>query len=611
MQRLKAKSLILFFVGLICALLLSNPAHPKSEKEKKDSQKISKNDNSQALQKEFLKKFLAFLFGKLEIKYSKFKKHSDKSCKGGKVQHIWYQDLDNDGFGYPLASVKSCNPPEGYVDNDLDCDDGNAMIYSGAIEVCDELDNNCNGTADEGLETKKYFSDFDEDSFGDVSDSIASCRQVSGYVEDSTDCNDDDYLINSKASELCDGIDNNCSGEVDEGLIFYDFYLDHDADGFGDINVTQKSCEDAIQGYALNSQDCDDNNFSVNPTVNESAIKSDRQCSDGIDQNCDGQDVICDIRDADEDGFNSVEFGGADCDDSRKFIYPNAVETCDSFDNNCDGQVDEGYVLGGVCQVGIGECRRAGSMVCSADGESTQCSVVAGTPKVELCDSKDNDCDGFSDDDAVDMIKWYADKDSDGYGSDTASIVSCYTISDFVDDNADCDDNNFQSRPNKREICDGIDNNCNKYIDEGCFCTPQLEICGDGIDQDCNGKDLACDADLDLDQDGYTPLSGDCNDDDPESRPNADEYCDNQDNDCDGVVDNSTAVDARTWYYDFDNDGFGGIMPQGRACHAIDPEWIEVTGDCNDNNYYTNPDWFEECGDNIDNNCDGQIDEGC
>jgi len=90
-----------------------------------------------------------------------------------------------------------------------------------------------------------------------------------------------------------------------------------------------------------------------------------------------------------------------DCNDKDKDINPAKTEICDGKDNNCDGQVDEGFNVGQSCSVGIGECAREGQLICKADSSGTECNVSPGAPTIEICDGKDNDCDGQTDEDNV------------------------------------------------------------------------------------------------------------------------------------------------------------------------------------------------------------------
>ena len=125
----------------------------------------------------------------------------------------YYQDFDGDGFGNVGAPMMNCGQPMGYVADSSDCDDSNPTVYPGAMELCDELDNNCDGNTDEGLATYTLFEDLDSDGFGSEV-SVEYCDSVVvGYSLISGDCNDADSTIYPGAMEVLDnGIDENCDG---------------------------------------------------------------------------------------------------------------------------------------------------------------------------------------------------------------------------------------------------------------------------------------------------------------------------------------------------------------------------------------------------------------
>ncbi len=133
---------------------------------------------------------------------------------------LWFLDADGDGYGTDVP-VLACQPPAGYVDNHLDCDDHNNNIHPGAPEICNGVDDNCNGQADEGLNFVQSWRDSDADGFGDPATGITACTVPQGYVFNNTDCDDENPAVYPGAAEVCNGIDDNCNGQVDEGFVCY------------------------------------------------------------------------------------------------------------------------------------------------------------------------------------------------------------------------------------------------------------------------------------------------------------------------------------------------------------------------------------------------------
>jgi len=144
---------------------------------------------------------------------------------------------------------------DGY-NSDEDCDDLDASVYPGADEECDGIDNDCDGEIDEGV-TDIYYYDGDGDGFGDPENSTEACEALTDYVPNSNDCDDSDASIYPDAEELCDGLDNDCDGDVDEDLTSATWYADNDGDGYGDPDATQDACEQPT-GFVDNDYDCDD-----------------------------------------------------------------------------------------------------------------------------------------------------------------------------------------------------------------------------------------------------------------------------------------------------------------------------------------------------------------
>ncbi len=143
----------------------------------------------------------------------------DDDCDGSVDEGVlttYYRDVDGDTYGTPASTVQACAKPAGYVTNNTDCNDANAAIRPSAAEVCNNIDDNCNGQLDEGV-LIKFYRDADGDGYGKSSVTTQACSAPAGYVSNSTDCNDGNASVRPGATELCDSVDNNCSGSIDEG----------------------------------------------------------------------------------------------------------------------------------------------------------------------------------------------------------------------------------------------------------------------------------------------------------------------------------------------------------------------------------------------------------
>jgi hypothetical protein len=247
----------------------------------------------------------------------------------------YYPDLDFDLFGDDsAASTPSCvDPGFGWSDDPRDCDDTDSFIRPDTIEVCGYGDDNCDGLVDEDdptIHVPSWGPDADSDFFADATQLVAQCDppQVdwvqAGFGD--ADCDDTNPDINPFAFEVCDGVDDDCDGNVDDALD--EWYADVDADGFGDPASQVIDCVQPSDTVA-DATDCDDTDAAVNPDGTEIPY-------DGVDQNCDGANDD----DADADGYVDLGHGGDDCDDADAGVHPWALEVTDTVDNDCDGDVD-------------------------------------------------------------------------------------------------------------------------------------------------------------------------------------------------------------------------------------------------------------------------------
>jgi len=178
----------------------------------------------------------------------------DQDCDGGDL-------IDVDGDGWPAAEVGG-----------EDCDDGDPEVNPYADEVCNGVDDDCDGLADGADDSltdgADWCPDADGDSYGDVGSLSHECFQPQGYVADCSDCDDGDPAVNPGATEVCDGQDNDCDGLTDgqDGDLAdgTDWCLDADGDGYGDAGSTSHQCSQP-QGYVADCSDCDDGDAATGP----------------------------------------------------------------------------------------------------------------------------------------------------------------------------------------------------------------------------------------------------------------------------------------------------------------------------------------------------------
>jgi large repetitive protein len=468
----------------------------------------------------------------------------DNNCDGAideDLQGTYYEDADGDGFGNAEVTMESCEAPEGYTEDSTDCDDTSADVSPGADEVCDGADNNCDGTIDEETATDAttWYMDADTDTYGDPAVSMNSCDQPEGYVEDMTDCNDQSATDFPGADELCDGADNNCDTFVDEDSATdaSTWYMDSDADTFGDPAVSMNSCSQPT-GYVADMNDCDDAVDTINPDADEYCDAIDNNCDGTIDED-NAMDASSWYMDADTDTFGDPAVSMNSCSQPTGYVADM---------NDCDDSVD----------------------TINPDAD-------------ELCtDTIDENCDGDTILDAVDTSTWYDDYDSDTYGDPNWTMDSCTQPTGYVANALDCDDFDSTSTIISDDAdCDGTlttddcdDNDASSTIvaDDGdCDGTLTDDDCDDNnpvsetvfTDGDCDGALTGTDCDdsdpslneMDLDQDGVTTCGADY--------------------DGDGVIgfDERDCDDYNNTVMGIDNDGDGFSV-------CLD--------DCDDNDEYTN-----------------------
>ncbi len=198
-------------------------------------------------------------------------------------QGTYYRDSDGDGYGDPEVYLTVCTQPSGYVSNSDDCSDSNALVKPGSEEVCNGIDDNCNDLVDEDIAFSTYYQDADGDTYGNDSIAIEACSQPAGYSSNSTDCNDSNASIRPGIAEVCNGIDDNCNGQVDEGLVFSTYYRDADGDAYGNAFASTYSCTRPY-GYVSNNSDCNDNKASIRPGAVEEYNGTDDNCNGQIDE---------------------------------------------------------------------------------------------------------------------------------------------------------------------------------------------------------------------------------------------------------------------------------------------------------------------------------------
>ena len=406
-------------------------------------------------------------------------------------------------------------------------------------EVCNTLDDDCNGEIDNGIEWQGI-------PLGDACDGIGACGN--GTVECSlqdtvaTCSSNPDGTDPQDTPEVCDTVDNDCDTELNEGQFWQGIALGDQCDGIGQCGIGVVECA------ADTTATCSTNDDGSDPgNTLEVCDFADNDCNGAVDENhtyegiplgqpCDGIGVC---------GNGTVtcaQTGAAVATCSTNPNGPNALSTdevCDTLDNDCNGEPDDGLQwqgvdLGDTCD-GIGECGE-GTVVCNA-AEVATCSTNADGPddnltedEEEICDNKDNDCNGETDNDitndttgadAVCNFTGVCNKTNITYQCQPGGVEVCIPPAPG---------NDFGYK-NPEETCDGKDNDCDGETDEP---TTVIAVGDDLCDLTvgvCTGMEPTCDG----------PLGWVCHYDliAAYSVTEGATQCDDKDNDCDGVTDES------------------------------------------------------------------------
>lgn len=206
------------------------------------------------------------------------------ACPEGNAPTNYYRDGDGDGVGDTTTGRPFCRTPQlgGWVAASGDCDDSDPFISPRASERCNALDDDCDGVIDNGLSRFNWYVDADHDTFGVNGPGLQACAQPDGGADRAGDCDDSDPTRHPGADERCDGIDNNCNGQPDDGP-FADTENPGINDGHnfpcdtGQSGVCSTGGFQCVYASGVFTRSCVAKNF---PTVDV--------CGDGLDNDCNG-----------------------------------------------------------------------------------------------------------------------------------------------------------------------------------------------------------------------------------------------------------------------------------------------------------------------------------
>jgi hypothetical protein len=498
------------------------------------------------------------------------------------------------------CGMGTCNP--GYVDLDTQPGTGcECALSNGGVEICDGKDNNCDGQIDEGFNLQTDAANCGK--CGNVcafAHANGLCQQgkcgfacLPGYVDlDGNPENGCEYACtpSNNGIEICDGKDNDCDGTVDEGAIDV-------GQPCGD-NGCQAGVLTCIAGVPVcvggrkpTQEVCDGIDNDCNGFTDESDPNLGKPCYPVGSDGCNLQTGVC---------AGQCHMGAWVC-TSGALVCPGAVtpqlEICDGKDNDCDGLVDEDFDLQtdprhcgscdrscaythaiGLCSSGqchMGPCQDG--WVDADHNPSNGCEYACTPDGPEICDGKDNDCNGLTDGDDPGIVQPTVNfcrqggECGKGPGGSThfpgdASFPVCTTPSGASKPSWIC---NYPATvqltgPNQivaqESWCDGLDNDCDGAVDE--FASAVLGTpCSDntGLGECRRVGTVKCQADKTLAP--ACDLSGSA------ATTPTDEICDGKDNDCDGLTDES-----------WDNPaGLGLPQCAGQECKGVRDAVVHVT----------------------------------
>lgn len=403
----------------------------------------------------------------------------DNDCNGlvdDGVLIAGFFDGDGDGYGDDTQPLNLCAGQAEFAVQGGDCDDATPATNPGQLEFCDGIDNDCNTLIDDDTQSVPWYLDSDGDLFGDPNvASIISCAPIAGRSVLNSDCDDDAPGINPSSQELCDGLDNDCNGLADFQIGINDFE-DDDGDGLVDIACSPLGI------------DCDDTNPVTGPGTIEQCDGQDNDCDGNVDENV---ALTLWYRDLDSDGFGSISSGtlvsceqplgyssdGSDCDDNQSSVNTDGEETCNSFDDDCDGTNNEEPAASSSCPPIPG-----GTPLCENEACSFRC-----IPGQADCDGINNDCEiGISADaDNCGACGISCAPGANNY-SGTCSAGECSCLDGFADCDGDpangCEANLATDDANCNQCgtaCNFLNafDQCNNGVCEVTFCVPGFDNC--------------------------------------------------------------------------------------------------------------------------------------